>query len=134
MFNLLAGRTRVEIGAFATPNHENTKELFASAGFDPRPRWSWTRPGRNASMTTHQIDKTINEWLTVRHAIAHGHATLPPVPVVQVVREDPKNPPSDPSLRLVDAEHCLNFVKLLARVTGAALAGHLQVPAPPEWE
>ena len=35
-------------------------------------------PGRKVSMTTRQIDKTINEWLAVRHAIAHGHASSGP--------------------------------------------------------
>ncbi len=36
--NLLAGRLRTEIGAFSTPNAENTRQLLQSAGYDPRQR------------------------------------------------------------------------------------------------
>lgn len=53
-------------------------------------------------------DRRINEWLRVRHAIAHGHAALPQVQALRAVRLR-RNPPDEPTLRLVDAEQCLAF-------------------------
>lgn len=38
--------------------------------------------------------------------------------------------PSDPTIRLVDAEQCVTFFRRLAVVTGAAIADHLGIPAP----
>ncbi len=133
MFNVLAGRVRKEVHEFATPNAENTRKLLTTAGFDPRPHWTWTQPGRNGSQKAHQVEEKINGWLKIRHAIAHGHATLPSATVLQVVRKKPNNPPSDPALRLTDAKQCLSFFRLLARTTGRALAKHLQLHPPADW-
>lgn len=133
MFKLLAGRTITEIGAFSTPNQENSKKLLSAAGFDPRPHWSWSKPGRGGSMQPHQVEEAINQWLKVRHAIAHGHDSLPLVSVLQAVREAAKKPPNDPSLRLIDVEQCLAFFRRLTEVTGRGLAVHLQVPPPADW-
>lgn len=132
MFRLLSGRTMSEIGLFSTPNHENTKKLLTSVGFDPRPHWTWVGPGRTGTVRPHDVETKINEWLKVRHAIAHGHATLPQVQVLQAVREA-TTPPDDPSLRLVDVEQCLSFFRHLTQVTGKAVAAHLQVNPPTAW-
>ena len=133
-YSVLAGRVLAEIAAFSTPNAENTRRLMTSAGYDPRPTWTWTqRGGRGIGMVTWKpthADQRINEWLKVRHAIAHGHETLPQVLALQAVRARPKNPPADPVLRLVDAEQCLAFFRRLVRLTSAGLAQHLGVPAP----
>lgn len=72
----------------------------------------------------------IDEWLKVRHAIAHGHAQLPLVDALQVVRLAGGAPPVSTSLRLVDAEQCLAFFRRGAKLTEAALAAHLGVPVP----
>jgi hypothetical protein len=133
MFKLLAGRTNTEIGAFSTPNHENSKKLLSAVGFDPRPHWAWTKPGRSGNIRPHQVEERINQWLKVRHAIAHGHDKLPSVSVLHAVREAAKNPPDDPSLRLIDVEQCLAFFRQLAQVTGKGLATHLQVAPPADW-
>lgn len=135
-FALIAGRVRREIADFSTPNAENTRRLLMGAGFDPRAFWTWTqRAGRGRGVETWRpvdADLRINEWLRVRHAIAHGHAQLPQVDALQSVRLQPAAPPADPSLRLSDAERCLAFFRRLARLTSTALAAHLAV-TPPSW-
>ena len=76
-----------------------------------------------------EAETKLNEWLKVRHAIAHGHESLPRVKVLQAVRQAP-NAANDPSLRLVDATQCLSLVRKLVEVTGGALAAHLSATAP----
>jgi hypothetical protein len=133
-YAVLAGRVRKEVADFATPNAENTRRLLLGAGFDPRPHWTWTqRGGRGVGMVTwtpQDADQRINDWLRVRHAIAHGHAALPQVQALQVVRDSRLTPPHDPAIRLVDAEQCLAFFRRLGRLTAVALAGHLGVSPP----
>jgi hypothetical protein len=133
-YAVLAGRVQNEVGAFATPNAQNTRRLMIGAGFDPRPFWTWTQPGgRGVGMITRtpvDADQRINEWLQVRHAIAHGHPALPQVQALQAVREAPSSPPDNPAIRLVDAEQCLAFFRRLARLTGTGLAAHLGVATP----
>jgi hypothetical protein len=76
-------------------------------------------------------EQRIAEWLKVRHAIAHGHPSLPKVAALSAVRENPGNPPDDPTLRLVDAEQCVAFFRRLSRLTGSSLAAHLGLSFPP---
>jgi len=133
-YAVLAGRVKKETGDFSTPNAENSRRLLIGAGFDPRPSWTWSqRGGQGVGMVvwrpTH-VETRMNEWLKVRHAIAHGHETLPGVPALTAVRESGGNPPADPSLRLVDAEQCLAFFRRVERLTVSGLAAHLGVPAP----
>jgi hypothetical protein len=122
------------VGAFATPNAQNCRKLLIGAGFDPRPHWTWVQHGGQGrgmiTLSPADADTRMNEWLQVRHAIAHGHAHLPQVAALQAVRQNPGNPPEDPTLRLVDAEQCLAFFRRLGRLTGNALAGHLGVDPP----
>jgi hypothetical protein len=133
-YAVLAGRVRTEIGAFATPNAENSRKLLIAAGFDPRPHWTWRQGGGRGvgmiTITPQNVDTRVNEWLRVRHAIAHGHAQLPQVAALQAVRAAPANPPADPTIRLLDAEQCLTFFRRVTSLTTRALAGHLGVPAP----
>jgi hypothetical protein len=133
-YALIAGRVLKEVGDFATPNAQNARRLLLGAGFDPRPYWTWTQGGGRGrgieTWTPGDAERRIDEWLRVRHAIAHGHASLPQVPALQAVRLQPANPPGDPSLRLVDAEQCLAFFRRLVRLTEAGLASHLGVRAP----
>lgn len=133
-YDVLAGRVRKEVGDFATPNAQNATRLLVGAGFDPRPCWTWKQHGgRGQGMQPWKpadAAQRIDEWLRVRHAIAHGHAELPQVPALQAVRLQPNNAPADPPLRLVDAERCLAFFRRLARLTEAGIASHLGVPRP----
>ncbi len=82
-YSLLAGRIRSEVGAFNTPNAQNVRKLLQAAGFDPRPCWTWRQhAGQGQGMKTWtpaDADARIDEWLKVRHAIAHGDPMLPPV-------------------------------------------------------
>jgi hypothetical protein len=132
-YALLAGRVKKEVNDFATPNAQNTRRLMVGAGFDPRPHWTWSQMGGQGVGTITRspadADQRIDDWLKVRHAIAHGHATLPLVDALQAVR-GVTPVPADPQLRLVDAEQCLAFFRRLAQLTGSALAKHLGVPAP----
>jgi hypothetical protein len=133
-YALLAGRVRKEVADFATPNAQNVRRLLLGAGFDPRPFWVWTQHGGQGqgmqAWHPQDADIRIDEWLRLRHAIAHGHSSLPQVRALQVVRLSPNNPPADPQLRLVDAEQCLAFFRRLTRLTGVALAAHLGVQSP----
>jgi len=72
----------------------------------------------------------IDEWLKVRHAIAHGHASMPQVAALGGVRQATGAPPVDPPIRLADAEQCLRFFRRLTSLTLAGLAHHLDVPMP----
>ena len=130
----LTGHVKQQVGALATPNAENVRNLMVGAGFDPRPSWTWVqRGGRGSGMVTWtpaMAADRINAWLRVRHAIAHGHPVLPQVAALQDVRLNPVNTPTDPAIRLVDAEQCLAFFRRLARLTVSSLASHLGVPVP----
>ncbi len=134
-YKVIAGRVNVEVGAFSTPNAENSRKLLQGVGFDPRPHWTWTQRGGGGlgpvTLRPADVDSKLNQWLRVRHALAHGHEHLPSVDVLQVVRTA-TGPVTDPALRLVDAEQCLAFFRRLVRGTGDALATHLSV-APPAW-
>lgn len=134
-FLLLAGRIRAEVGAFATPNAENTRRLLTAAGWDPHPCWTWRQIGGRGrgivEWTPSDAARRLNEWLKVRHAIAHGHGSLPVVNALQSVRQRGASS-AEPALRLVDAEQCLAFVRRLARLTAAGVAAHLAV-RPPTW-
>lgn len=130
----LTGHVKQQIGDFATPNAEKVRKLMLGAGFDPRPHWTWQQSaGQGVGVVTWtpvMVDARINEWLKVRHAIAHGHLRLPQVTALAAVRLAPGAPPVDPALRLVDAERCLAFFRRLTKLTGSGLAGHLGVPPP----
>jgi hypothetical protein len=78
----------------------------------------------------HDVDQRMDEWLKIRHAIAHGHDVLPAVSALRAVRENPGSPPAEPSLRLVDAEQCLSFFRQVERLTRKGLEAHLSVAAP----
>jgi hypothetical protein len=133
-YKILAGRVRKEVGDFATPNAENVRKLLIGAGFDPRPHWTWKQMGGRGRgvviWTPEAAGARINEWLRIRHAIAHGHPVLPPEEALNAVRLAPETVPGEPQLRLVDAEQCLAFFRRLSQLTGLALADHLGVDHP----
>ena len=90
VYRLLAGRLKNEVGRFSTPNAENSRNLLMAAGYDPRNEWTWVQSGgRGVGMVTRtpgEMESHINDWLKIRHAIAHGHKALPQVNVLQSVR------------------------------------------------
>lgn len=132
-YALLSGRLRKEIADFSTPNAENTRRLLLAAGYDPRPYWTWSQRGGRAKgvviWNPHDVDVRLNEWLRVRHAIAHGHAALPHVDALQAVRGVP-SPPAEPPIRLVDAEDCLRLFRRIARLSVFGMADEFGVSRP----
>jgi hypothetical protein len=134
-YSAITGPVRNAVGDFATPNAENSRRLLQSAGFDPWPCWTWRQhegQGMGVRVWTPTDAATrLREWLNIRHAIAHGHDSLPQVSALKAVRERPGNPPINPTLRLVDAEQCVVFMRRLARLTGSGLAAHLGIASPP---
>ena len=129
-YNVLTGPVRKAIGDFATPNASNTRKLMLSAGFDPRPHWKWVAAGGRGrqlvSWNPTHVDARLDDWLKVRHALAHGHESLPVVQALLAVRV--KGVTSDPALRLDDAEACVRFLNRLVSLTAAAIATELGAP------
>jgi hypothetical protein len=115
---LLKGQISGEIGGFATPNAENSRNLLRSVGFDPRPYWTWsTRDGGGPMASPSDTERDLRDWLKVRHAIAHGNK-MPSVDVLQAVRRrDHYFPDAGPNVRLHDAKQCTGFIKKLTKVT-----------------
>lgn len=70
-----------ELDRFSTPSAKNTRKLLQLVDFDPNPYWAWDR------MKLRQVEARLRDWLTVRHAIAHGDEKMPNVPVLEAVRE-----------------------------------------------
>ncbi len=99
---------------YATANAENTRSLLLNAGFDPYPYWQWA--GRWPK-TRAEVAGEINQWLKVRHAIAHGDQALPSLGVLDCTR-------SSPSLTKKCAESCVVFFSKVVRLTTEA--AHLQ--------
>lgn len=59
------------IGALNTPNSDNVRKLLkTSFGYDPFSDWTWNAGLR--SWTSAQFCERTNQWLRVRHTIAHG--------------------------------------------------------------
>lgn len=136
-YNLVAGQVRSEIGRFSTPNAENTRRLLQSAGFDPRPHWTWTQMGGQGvgqiTITPAIASTRIGEWLRVRHDIAHGRSEITSVNVLQAVRQNPNPAPGwHPTIRLVDAEQCMSFFRRLCQLMANALGAQLTQP-PGQW-
>jgi hypothetical protein len=133
-YKVLTGRVRKEVGDFSTPSAQNARDLLIASGYDPRSYWTWTthsgRGGATVTLKPSDVEDRINQWVKVRHAIAHGHAALPQVEVLQAVRLDAGTPPVDPPLRLVDADQCISFFRRVAQVTGSGLAAQLGVSVP----
>lgn len=138
-YNVVAGQITKAVSDFSTPNAENSRRLLGSAGFDPYPFWTWStagRPGRGAVLWTPEMARRrLNEWLKLRHAIAHGHEVLPASDALECVREGggPDSFSGIATLRLDDAKTCVSFVRRLADLSGRAVAGHLGVSVP-SWK
>ncbi len=97
---------------FSTPNAEKTRELLFMVGLDPWPHWRWQSGPEYVSETTAR--ERLNQWLQVRHAIAHGDDTLPDVSVLTALTSGRR------SLERWNAERCMRFFTKLAEKTTAA--------------
>ena len=125
-YHLLAGNVKGEIDRFSTPNAQNSRRLLQLAGFDPRPCWTW-RAGRSGEFVgPADVEAELDQWLKIRHAVAHGDPKLPEVPSKKASATNGRSD-SERTLRLTDARRCMKFVRRLAKSTGDGLAVHLGV-------
>jgi hypothetical protein len=100
-----------ELDRFSTPSAKNTRKLLRLVGFDPDPYWTWDRT------KIRQVEGRLQDWLAVRHAIAHGDV-MPEVAVLEAVRENRLSFGLDgPSVRVEDARQCIAFIRKLAWAT-----------------
>ncbi len=119
LWALIRAATKSAVGRFNTPDARNSLALFTTVGFNPIPSWTFTigKPPRKYS--DKDVKGEINDWLNVRHKIAHG-APLPDIPLVSGSTQ------SRPSLHRKDAERCIEFFEKVVCVT--ASTAHQQFP------
>lgn len=110
-FQLIRAATLTALGRFNTPDARNTCNLLANVGFDPLPHWSWKR-GRWA-LTIDDATRSVDEWLRVRHTIAHGSA----LPAVKVIA---RTTAGVPTLTRGNSERSISFFAQLVNVTRVA--------------
>lgn len=124
---LIEGQVLRELDRFSTPNAENTRKLLQLVGFDPRPYWTWSVPGKKATtLGPADVESQLRDWLSIRHAIAHGDDKMPNVAFLEAMRwKDAKIGASGPSIRVGDARQCATFVRKLAEVTLRGVADEL---------
>lgn len=105
------------IGDLNTPNTQHVRRLLESSfGFDPKSHWVWVAPSRrwNASQYSDRTD----EWLRIRHTIAHGVDLPSNMPWL-------RNGAGAPRLTLGLLEECKKHFHRKARLTDAAFSRHL---------
>jgi hypothetical protein len=103
---------------YSTPNAENSRRLLMHVGFDPCSHWQWQ--AGPATITQGLARERMNQWLAVRHAIAHGDDELPDVPVVTQL------PSGARSLARADAEACMRFFTKVVSLTSVAASNEFQ--------
>lgn len=97
------------IQRYSTPNSSNTLRLLRSVAFDPEPAWTWGVGG--GRLTRGQVKDRLDRWVRIRHSIAHGS------PLPRSARGLITENKSGLTIRLKDAEGCLNFIQRLAAET-----------------
>lgn len=110
-FRLIEIDAKRAIRSFSTPGPQNTRNLLGHVGVDPGPYWTWW--AGPVHYTQAEVQLRMDEWLSVRHAVAHGDR-LPEKSVLT------RLPSGDYSLTRYNAEVCMNFFS--AAVTRTALA------------
>jgi hypothetical protein len=108
LWQLIRAATRSTTGRLNTPNAENTRVVLRNVGFDPRPGWTWRRGSKLVAPP--DAAKLVDEWLSVRHKIAHG-ADLPDVSVLS------RTAKGVPTLTRKDAEKCMAFFSQIVDLT-----------------
>jgi hypothetical protein len=106
------------VGDLNTPNSQNVWRLFDwSFGFDPRPHWIWQSPRR--TWNTQEFSDRTDEWLRIRHSIAHGNNLPGNLPWI-------KNAAGTPRLTLNLLKECQRHFRELARRTDLAFIRFLR--------
>ena len=99
-----------EVARFNTPDAGGVCRLIGLLGDDPRPRWSFNGVGGQRSPG--DVSGRLDDWLRVRHAIAHGARHLPTVQVLGRTKA------GHGSLTHRRASQCATFFRDLALATG----------------
>ena len=118
MFALMESNAKADIGRYSSPNAQNTIRLLGSVGYEVEAQWRWQHGPKE--MLPAEAKQRLDDWVRVRHAIAHG-SDLPKVKVITSTNK------SGPSVRLSNAESCLRFLAALAYRTRE---GALRMVAP----
>lgn len=106
------------VGDLNTPNSQNVWRLFDwSFGFDPRSSWTWASPRRQ--WNSHQFSTRTDEWLRIRHSIAHGNNLPDNLPWI-------RNEAGTPRLTLSLLQECQRHFRKLARNTDTAFIHFLR--------
>lgn len=106
------------IGALNTPNSDNVRKLLkTSFGYDPFLDWSWSAGLRNWTPT--QFCDRTNQWLRVRHTIAHGVPLPDNLPWI-------KGANGTARLNLTLLLDCRRHFEKLVELTDAGLSQHLR--------
>ncbi len=72
--SLMVAGVSARAKSFNTPDYKKVRNLFKLIKFDITGAWSWHAPNRNWNHAV--MKKKLNEWLQIRHCVAHG-ADLP---------------------------------------------------------
>lgn len=72
-FKIQRAAIEVMIKKFNTPSAVNVRDIFRdSLGFNPWPHWTYRRGPR--TWTEREVRKRTDDWVLVRHSVAHGFA------------------------------------------------------------
>lgn len=116
-FSLRRAAIEIQIKKFNTPNTTNTRDLFQSAfGFSPWPFWVWHQGRRQ--WNEQKTRKRTEDWVRVRHTIAHGYALPNDLAFLQGDNGDAR-------LTLGLLNECLKHFKHVALKTDDALRDFL---------
>ena len=100
-----------QVRRFNTPDAPSVRALLALIGEDPSSRWTFTATGGRRDAT--DVPGRLDDWLQVRHAIAHGQPHLPDVDVLG------RTAAGHGSLTHRHASWCIEFFRDLVEATGA---------------
>lgn len=107
MYQLVSASVGGQVDRFNSPNSQNTIRLLAAVGYDVKPSWSWT--AGNKRVGPGEAEYELNQWVTVRHQVAHGDA-LTKSPVISANK-------TGPTVTLKNAKRCIRFFERLAKAT-----------------
>jgi hypothetical protein len=125
-FDLRRTEIKNSIKKFNTPNAVNVRDLFVdSLEFNPWLSWNWNAPNRQ--WNSDEMRKHLNQWLDIRHSVAHGFPLLTDIVWIQ-------GDYAKPRLTLYILKDCKALFKRLVLQTDTAFAvflrDHHGVPIP----